>query len=568
MSLSFDLNDLEVLTTNAKQIQDKLLEDILTLNANTEYLRQFLHGSSDKELFKKNVPVVRHDDVKPYIERVANGEPSDVISGKPITQFLLSSGTSGGKPKIFPINNKYFEDMTFIYAQSSSIISKHIDGVQEGKAMMFKFSRAPSTTPSGLPVSSVTGSYLTGEYFRNRPSNHFTSPDEVTLCPDNKQAMYCHLLCGLVRRDEFVSVAATFASTLIGAITVLETHWKELCSNIRSGHVSEWITDFACRDVVTNILGGPNLELADLIEEECREESWKGIITRLWPKTKFIQSVLTGQFAQYIPTLEFYSNKVPLISMVYASSETIFGVNVNPLCKPQDVSYTFMPNMSYFEFQPADEGNKGEIVDLVDVKIGCYYELLITNYFGLHRYRMGDIVQVSGFHNNAPQFRFARRKNLVLSVNVEATTEEDILKALNHATDHLKSSDLILMGFTSYADISNLPGHYVFYWELKSNKVNGVVKLDNKVMVECCRVIEESFNYIYREVRTKDKAIGALEIRVVKQGTFDSLMEFFISQGASASQYKTPMCINSSEALEVLENSVRARFFSDKLPPL
>ena len=74
---------------NAKQIQEDMLEEILRSSANTEYLRRFLHGSSDKELFKKNVPVVTYEDVKPYMERVANGEPSDVISGEPITQFFI-----------------------------------------------------------------------------------------------------------------------------------------------------------------------------------------------------------------------------------------------------------------------------------------------------------------------------------------------------------------------------------------------------------------------------------------------------------------------------------------------
>lgn len=88
MSSIFDLNDLEELTLNAKKIQDDLLKEILTLNTNTEYLRQFLHGSSDKQEFKKNVPLVSYEDMKPYIERVANGEPSDVISGRPVTRFL------------------------------------------------------------------------------------------------------------------------------------------------------------------------------------------------------------------------------------------------------------------------------------------------------------------------------------------------------------------------------------------------------------------------------------------------------------------------------------------------
>ncbi|CAF1863202.1 unnamed protein product [Brassica napus] len=45
--------------------------------------------STGAELFKKNVPVVTYEDVKPYMERVANGEPSDVISGEPITQFFI-----------------------------------------------------------------------------------------------------------------------------------------------------------------------------------------------------------------------------------------------------------------------------------------------------------------------------------------------------------------------------------------------------------------------------------------------------------------------------------------------
>ncbi|KAL1214072.1 4-substituted benzoates-glutamate ligase GH3.12 [Cardamine amara subsp. amara] len=565
-NLSFDPKDLEELTSNAKQIQDDVLEEILTLNANTEYLQRFLHGCSDKDLFKKNVPVVSYEDVKPFIDRVANGEPSDIISGKPITGFLMSSGTSGGKQKIFPANNKFFEDFTSVYALSSQIISKHIDGVQQGKAVPFFFARAQSTTPSGLHVSSAFSSYLLSDYFKNWSSNRFTSPNEVTMCPENKQSMYCHLLCGLVQREEVVSLAAPFASSLVGAITFLENHWKELCSNIRSGHVSEWITDLSCRDSVANILGGPNSELADLLEEECRKKSWNGIITRLWPKTKFIETIVTGQMSQYIQILEFYSNKLPLYSPRYASSESIFGVNVNPLCKPQDVSYTFLPNFSYFEFISVDEGNNEEIVDLVDVKLGCFYEPLVTNYSGLHRYRMGDILQVSGFHNTAPQFRFVQRKNVVLSVSAEATTEEDVLKALNHATLVLKSSDLILMGFTCYVDISTLPGHYVFYWELKAQTTSDVVNLDNKVLVECCCTMEESFNALYRKVRKREGSIGALEIRVVQQGTFDSLMEFFIFQGASSSQYKTPICIKSSEALAILEKSVLARFFSDKVP--
>ncbi|CAA7024383.1 unnamed protein product [Microthlaspi erraticum] len=535
MNLSYELSDLEELTSNVKQIQDDMLEEILKVNANTECLGRFFHGSTDKESFKNNVPVVIYEDIKVYIERVANGESSNVISGEPITHFFLSSGTTGGKRKIFPVNDKYFEKKIFSEDLRSSILSKHINGAKDGKVVAFLNTRPLSKTPSGIPVAPLITSFIMSDYFKKRSSKCYASPDQVILCTDNNQCMYCHLLCALVQREEVVSVFAPFASTVIQAIKFLETSWKELCSNIRSGHLSEWITDLGCRDSVSVILGGPNLELADLIEHECSQKSWEGMITRLWPNIKFVQTVVTGQMSQYIPVLEFYSNKLPIISMNYASSETLLGINVNPLCKPQDVSYTFLPNMSYFEFQ--EEGNNDEIVDLVNVKLGCSYEVLVTKHFGIYRYRLGDILQVTGFYNSAPQFRFVRRKNMVISVFMEVTTEEDIMKALSRARVVLESSRLILVSF-------NAP-------------------------VECCCVMEESFNALYRGFRNKDDSIGALEIRVVQEGTFDYLMEHFISEGsASASQYKTPMCTNSPEVLAILEDRVVARFFSDKTPPL
>lgn len=72
---------------------------------------------------------------------------------------------------------------------------------------------------------------------------------------------------------------------------------------------------------------------------------------------------------------------LPLVSTIYASSETTFGLNLNPLCKPEDVSYTIMPNVSFFEFIPLD-GDKNDVVDLADLKLGCSYELVVTNFSG------------------------------------------------------------------------------------------------------------------------------------------------------------------------------------------
>ncbi|CAN8299597.1 unnamed protein product [Cochlearia groenlandica] len=567
-SLEEKLNDL---TFNVKPIQDKLLEDILTLNAKTEYLQRFLPENFDKELFKKNVPVVTYEDFKPYIDRVVNGESSQVISARPITGFLLSSGTSGGAQKMMPWNTKYLDNLTFIYDLRMHVITKHVKGLEEGKGMMFLFTKQELETPSGLPARVATSSYIKSDYFKNRPSNwyySYTSPDEVIVCPNNKQSLYCHLLCGLVQRHEVVRMGSIFASVMVRAIKFLEIYWEEFCSNIRSGYVSEWITDLGCRESVSLVLGGPRPDLADKIETICNQSSWKGIVNRLWPNIKYIETVVTGSMGQYVPTLNYYCNDLPLVSTTYGSSETTFGINLDPLCKPEDVSYTFMPNMSYFEFITMDGDNR-DVVDLQDVKLGCTYEPVVTNFAGLYRMRVGDLLLVTGFYNNAPQFKFVRRENVVLSIDTDKTNEEDLFKAVNQAKIVLDSSDHTLVDFTSYADISTSPGHYVIYLEVKAKeeeeeeekKKKKYLELNQETFSKCCLVMEDSLDNVYKRCRFKDGSVGPMEIRVVRQGTFDLLMDFFITQGASTGQYKTPRCIKSEKALEFIEACVVARFF-------
>lgn len=70
--------------------------------------------------------------------------------------------------------------------------------------------------------------------------------------------------------------------------------------------------------------------MANEIEELCKGESWKGIIKKLWPKAKIIDTVVTGSMAQYISTLEYYNGGLPLVSIAYGSSESSIGINMKP----------------------------------------------------------------------------------------------------------------------------------------------------------------------------------------------------------------------------------------------
>jgi auxin responsive GH3 family protein len=402
MKLDHDsvLKELERITSKAAEVQDNILRGILERNKDTEYLSKYMNGSKDVLEFKRAVPINIYKDIYPYIQRIANGEDSSLITGHSITEILCSSGTSAGEPKLMPTIPEDLDRRTFLYNLIIPIVNKYITGLDKGKAMYLNFVKAETSTPCGLPIRAVLTSYYKSKHFQCRPYDPFndlTSPIQTILCEDSNQSMYCQLLAGLIHRHKVMRLGAVFASAFLRAISYLEKKWSQLCEDIRTGSLNPMITDPGCQMAMSCLLMSPNPELASEIEEICGRSSWKGILCQLWPKAKFIEAVVTGSMAQYIPALEFFSQgKIPLVCPMYASSETYFGVNVEPLSKPSDVVFTLLPNMCYFEFIPLGKNGTlsfdldddeqvpcDKVVDLVNVKLGRYYELVVTTFAGI-----------------------------------------------------------------------------------------------------------------------------------------------------------------------------------------
>nr|XP_043637838.1 indole-3-acetic acid-amido synthetase GH3.6-like [Erigeron canadensis] len=575
------LEFIEDVTSNPDQVQQRILSDILMKNANVEYLKRHgLFGHTDRDTFKKLIPVITYDDLQPDITRIANGDKSPILSSKPISELLISSGTSGGESKLLPTIEDDHERRSLLYCLTMPVMNQFVPGLDKGKGMYFMFIRSKSKTPGGLVAQPVMTSYFKSSHYSNQrqydPYANYTSPNETILCPDSFQSMYSQMLSGLCLNEQVLRVGSVFATGFLRAIRFLEKNWTLLCHDIRTGVLNPNINDPSVSEAVGRILK-PDPKLAEFIEHECSKNSWQGIIKRIWPNTKYIDVIVTGSMSQYIPTLDYYGNGLPVVSSKYASSECPFGVNLDPLCKPSEVSYTLIPNMAYFEFLPVHRNNdiddvmnsssisksQQNLVDLADVKLGQEYELVVTTYAGLYRYRVGDLLRVAGFKNKAPQFNFIRRKNVALSIDADKTDEGELQKAVENAVIHLIPYDVTLTEYTSYADTTTIPGHYVIFWELS---VNGSTPIPPSVFQDCCLAFEESLNTVYRQLRDSDESIGPLEIKIVQTGTFDKLMDYAIGLGASINQYKTPRCVKFAPIMELLNSRVVSSYISPKCP--
>ncbi|KAI4326051.1 hypothetical protein MLD38_031403 [Melastoma candidum] len=564
------LQFIDEMTRNVDSVQERVLSEILSQNAKTEYLGRFgLCGSTDRDSFKSKVPVVMYEDLQPDIQRIANGDKSNIFCSRAISEFLTSSGTSAGERKLMPTIHDELDRRTLLYSLLQPVMNLYVPNLDKGKGLYFLFIKAETKTPGGLVARPVLTSYYKSEHFKTRPIdpyNVYTSPNEAILCQDPFQSMYTQMLCGLIMREEVLRVGAVFASGLLRAIRFLSLNWKELAHDISTGTLNPKITDPAIKEHMSKILK-PNPELAEFIKKECEGENLEGIIPRVWPNTKYLDVIVTGAMAQYIPTLDYYSGGLPKACTMYASSECYFGLNLWPMSDPSEVSYTIMPMMGYFEFIPYDPSappltrdSPPRLIDLADVEVGKEYELVITTYSGLCRYRVGDILRVTGFHNAAPHFRFVRRKNVLLSIDSDKTDESELQAAIDNASALLNGYDMSVQEYTSFADTKTIPGHYVIYWELHVKDPDNPPPAD--VLDKCCLAMEQSLNSVYRQGRVADNSIGPLEIRVVKAGTFEELMDYAISRGASINQYKAPRCVNYTPIVELLDSRVVSTHFS------
>ncbi|KAF5179725.1 Indole-3-acetic acid-amido synthetase GH3.3, partial [Thalictrum thalictroides] len=119
------LKEVEYLTSNAPQCQENVLKEILKRNGSTEYLNKYLEGSTSYDIlaFKNLVPVITYADIRPFIQRIANGEDSSLLSGHTITEMLCSSGTSAGEPKLMPSIAQDLDRRTFLYNLIMPIIN-------------------------------------------------------------------------------------------------------------------------------------------------------------------------------------------------------------------------------------------------------------------------------------------------------------------------------------------------------------------------------------------------------------------------------------------------------------
>ncbi|KAB5530145.1 hypothetical protein DKX38_020226 [Salix brachista] len=570
----------EDISEKAGQVQTETLRRILELNWGVEYLNKWfgniniqdMDATALESLYTSLVPLSSHADLEPYISRIADGDTAPLLTRQPIKLLSLSSGTTEGRQKLVPFTDHSARTTLQIFSLAAAYRSRVYPTREGGRILEFIYSSKQFKTKGGVTAGTATTHYYESEEFKikQEKTKCFTcSPQEVISGGDYRQSTYCHLLLGLFFCDQVEFITSTFAFSIVQAFREFEVVWREICDDIKKGTLSERISLPKMRKAVLSIIS-PNPSLASKIEESCEElenQNWVGLITKFWPNSKYVYSIMTGSMQPYLQKLRHYAGGLPLVSADYGSTESWIGANVDPYLPPEDATFAVIPTFSYYEFMPLyrqnqdcgsaiDDFIEDEPVPLSKVKEGQEYDIVLTTFTGLYRCKLGDVVEVTGFHNGTPKLNFICRRKLILTINIDKNTEKDLQMVVEKGSQLLVSKARAeLVDFTSHAESETQPGHYIIYWEIKGD-------VGEDVLGECCRKMDASFVDHGYVVSRSTNSIGPLELCIVKIGTFKKILEYFIGNGAALSQFKTPRCTSNHGLLKILSGSTIKRIYS------
>lgn len=531
-------------TRQAGKLNRQVLQEVLRANAQTEYgLAYNFAGIKNEEEYKRLVPLQVYSDYEPYLERMLLGH-ENILTAEPVKYFGLSSGTTG-KQKFIPTTSKTQRkmNMSMMFLQQGLLNQALPAAKRADKGLLLMNMVQGGTTPAGIPTGSGTSG---GAKSMHRIFPYFwTSPLEALQLSDQQTATYLHLLFALKERS-LAYICAPFASGIVQLFAVLEERGPELVEDIAKGGISQTLV----LEPETRACLEHGLKPDPCRAEEIRRELAKGIAgiaPRLWPQMVYLSCVISGSFSIYSDKLHFYCRELPIFSAVYGATEALIGV-ATEVNKPY---YAVTPGFAYYEFIPIAEADlpQPRTLNLDQLEKGQSYEIVVTNFSGFYRYRIGDVVKVVDYYFNTPLLEFGYRKGQLLNLAGEKTSEQAVIAAIQDASLTL---GLLLEDFTVVQDLAGPLGSYQFYLEVADVPAATGKGVKIRQTLNKC-LAEANPRYL---AAVEGRRLAPLGLNLVAKGTFGEIRKALVQRGASNNQVKIPRLVRDEALINTLKQNV------------
>ncbi len=502
---------------NTAQVQADLLAEMIDRHRHTAFGRD--HGFSairNYEDFKAAVPVGNYETLRPYVDRVFNGETTALLpADERVLMFSQTSGTTG-KPKNIPVTGRFLKQMRRGFnIFGLRALRDHPSGWMR-HILTIASPMLESLSPTGLPCGAISGLLAATQMTVVR--RMYAVPLSVSSIVDPEARYYTTLRCGVGKDVAIISTANP--SSTIKMIETGQAHAARLIRDIADG------TCLPPGDGGTKQIGHmkfrANRRLAARMEAGLRQDG------ELLPKHFWDLSFMTnwtgGTLKLYLPRLSELFGDVPVRDIGLLASEGRFSL---PLADntPSGVA-EIMGN--FLEFIPAEHAGADNPPTLraEQLEIGQEYFLVITNWAGLWRYNIDDRIRVTDKLGDSPVFEFLSRGGHTASITGEKITEHQVVEAMSLACgEGFRPERFVLQG-----RFGKRP-----YYELRLDATDGMDierlagRMDSRL---------RELNMEYDSKRKTDRLGSIVAIAMPEGHLARAEREKILSRGGRSEQYK------------------------------
>jgi GH3 auxin-responsive promoter len=504
--------------------QDRLLREILSTNAETEFGRRhhFARIASFED-FQAQVPISRYEDLEPYINAAMHGQPNQLTKHSPVL-FTTTSGTTGNV-KYIPMTAESRRSKSRLIRLWFSGLYRDHPGIVGGRILSVVSPEVESYAPNGTPCGAESG-----HAYRTMPKpvqSMYTAPYPVFAIEDYEAKYYT--LLRLAAGENISCIATVNPSTIVLLADRLAKHTETIIRDVRDGSLSP---DFnAPASLRTSMNLRPRPARARYLE---RAAAAGGGVLRpglAWPNLAAIGCWKGGTVGAYLANFDtFFPQRPPVRDFGYYATELRGSV---PLSDEGDAGAVAV-NTNVLEFHPADEDRDPEGHELLPVErleTGKRYYVYVTNLAGLYRYDMNDIVEVVGRYRRTPLIRFVQKGKGVVSFTGEKLYETQVIAAVEQAFANLRGRYHFIAAVAELVQATT--PRLVFLVEFDGPITND----EGALLVDRLDTAVGDQNVEYQTKR-KSLRYGPPVIRTVQPGEYDRFRRRKVEEGRADGQFK------------------------------
>ena len=481
------IHQIELFIKYPLDVQDEWLHTLISSAENTEWGKRYDYKSIlSAQQFKERVPIQNYDTLKPFIERMLQGE-QNILWPSEIKWFAKSSGTTNDRSKFIPVSEEALEECHF----------------KGGKDML-------SIYCNNRPDSQI----FTGKSLVLGGSHQINE-----LCED---IHYGDLSAVLIKN---LPVWAEYYRTPDMSIALMDNYEEKI----------DRMAEATIKENVTSISGVPTWTI--VLAKKAMELTGTSNLLEIWPNLEvYFHGAVNftpyrEQFKELIPSPEMYYLET------YNASEGFFGIQDQ---SDSEELLLMLDYGIYYEFLPLEniDEEAPKTLSLDEVELHKNYAIIISTNAGLWRYMIGDTVQFTSLH----PFRIkitGRTKHFINAFGEEVIIDN----AENALTKACTVTNAKIKDYTAcpiYFNGNESGGHE---WIIEFEQQPSDFELFIDILDQTLREI----NSDYDAKRFKDMALRRPKVHNAPNGTFYNWMK---SRGKLGGQHKVPRLANNREYVE------------------